>query len=325
VLRLRFLLLLLLLAAVALSACAAFHTAAATVDGRKIEEARFARQLDFVLADPRFGQQFPGAQGVAQRKVEARNLLTFLIHQQVVEEYAAEHGIDVSREEIGQQVAALITQLGGEQAYRAQIRRSGATTPDIEDLLRHQLLRQKVAEEVVAEQVSDERLMQTYQERLPEFTQVRVSHILVRDRAEAQDILQRATPRNFARLAREFSRDPSSAPQGGDLGLQRPADLVGPFGQATLDIPVGEIGGPVETEFGFHVIYVREREAQPFEEVRPQLLEEVRGEVFTDWLLGRLEETEIRVNPRYGYFDQASGQVVERTATSPEPAVQVTP
>jgi foldase protein PrsA len=316
---------LLLVVALALPACAAFQTAAATVDGRTIAEARFVRQLDFVLADPRFGQQFPGPQGVAQRKVEARNLLTFLIHQQVVEAYATEHGIDVSQEEIDQQVAALTSQLGGEQAYQAQIRTSGATRPDIEDLLRHQLLRQKVAEAVVAERVSDEQLMQTYQERLPEFTQVRVSHILVRDRAEAQDLVERATPRNFARLAQKFSRDPSSASQGGDLGVQRPADLVQPFGQATLDIPVGQIGGPVETEFGFHVVYVREREARPFEEVRPELLEEVRGQVFTDWLLGRLDEAEVRVNPRYGYFEQTTGQVVERTATSPEPAVQVEP
>jgi parvulin-like peptidyl-prolyl isomerase len=302
-----------------------FDVAAATVDERQIEEDTFVRQLDFVLADPRFAQQFPGAEGDEQRKIEARNLLTFLIHQQIVQDYADEHGISVSQEEVQQQLDLLITQLGGRQAFDAQIRQSGATTADVEELVRHQILRQKVADTVVAEEVGDEQLMQTYEERIAEFTQVRVSHILVDDEEKARDILKDATPGNFPELARKFSKDPGSAQQGGELGLQRPADLVEPFGQATLDIPVGEVGGPVETEFGFHVIWVQDRETQPFEDVRGQLLEEVRGQVFTEWLVERLEGSEIRVNPRYGYYDRASGQVIERTATTPEPPVQVVP
>jgi foldase protein PrsA len=316
---------LLLAAAVALPACGGtFDVAAATVNGRKIEDDQFLRQLEFVLADPRFAQQFPGAAGEEQRKVEARNLLTFLIHQQIVEDYAEDNGISVSQEEVQQQLDLLITELGGRPVFEAQLRRSEATTEDVEELVRHQILRQKVADAVVADRVGDDRLTQTYEDRVAEFTQVRVSHILVRDEAEARDILKDATPQNFAELARRFSTDPS-AREGGDLGLQRPADLVQPFGQATLEIGEGEIGGPVETEFGFHLIYVQDRETQPFEEVRPQLLEEVRGQVFTDWLVQRLEDSEIRVNPRYGYFDERSGQVIERTATTPEAPVQVVP
>jgi parvulin-like peptidyl-prolyl isomerase len=315
-----------LLTAAALSACTGvFDVAAAVVNGRKIEEERFVRQLDFVLADPAFAQQFPGPQGVEQRKVEARNLLTFLIHQQIVEAYAEDKGIDVSQDEIDAQFDGLVAQIGGQQAFQAQIRRSGATTADVEDLVRQQIIRQKVADAVVSEQVTDDQLMQAYEDRLAEFTQVRVSHILVRTEKEATDVKKKATPGNFAELARKFSKDPGSAPQGGDLGLQRPSDLVGPFGEATLKIPVGQIGGPVKTEFGYHLIYVEDRESTPFEEVRPQLVAELRGQVFTDWLLARLKDADVRVNPRYGYFDQASGQVIERTATTPEAPVQVAP
>lgn len=313
------------LAALLFSACSAFDTAAATVNGRKIEEDRFVRQLDFVLADPRFAEQFPGAQGVEQRKVQARNLLTFLIHQELVETYAEEHDIRATTDEVQGQIDGLIAQLGGRETYERQLRQSGATADDVEDLIRQQIVRTRVAEAVVDEQVTDERLQEIYEERQAEFTQVRVSHILVRSREQARKIADDATPKTFPKLARRFSEDPGSAPQGGDLGLQRPADLVQPFGQAALEIPVGQIGGPVRTEFGFHVIYVQDRQTRPFEDVQPELLEEVRGQVFTDWLLGRVEGAEIRVNPRYGYFDEASGQVLERTSTSPEPQVQVSP
>jgi parvulin-like peptidyl-prolyl isomerase len=310
-----------------LTACAAFDTAAATVNGRKIDEHRFTRQLDFVLADPRFAEQFPGAQGVEQRKTEARNLLTFLIHQELVASFAESHDppITVTDEEVQAQLDGLITELGGREVYERQLRESEATPADVAALVREQILRGKVADAVVQERVNDQQLQDVYEQRLDQYTEVRVSHILVSSRQQAERVLDQATPQNFAQLARRFSQDPGSASQGGDLGPQRPADLVQPFGQATLEIPEGEVGGPVETEFGFHVIYVQDRETRSFEDARAELLEEVRGQVFTTWLIQRVTAAEIRVNPRYGYFDEATGQVLERDSTSPEPPVQVAP
>jgi parvulin-like peptidyl-prolyl isomerase len=128
-------------------------------------------------------------------------------------------------------------------------------------------------------------------------------------------------------MASRFSADPNTAPAGGDLGVQRLSDLVEPFAQAVLDTPVGEVGGPVKTQFGYHLILVSRRDTLPFEEVQVQLVAESRPEVFNDWLLEQVDEAEIRVNPRYGYFDLDTGQVLPRTATtpSPPPSVQVVP
>jgi foldase protein PrsA len=153
-----------------------------------------------------------------------------------------------------------------------------------------------------------------------------VSHILLATRAEAERLARQATPRNFADLAREHSEDQGTANAGGDLGVQRLADLVDTFAQAVLDIPVGEVGGPVETQFGFHLILVHERASRSFEAVREELVAEARPSVFNEWLLEQVRGAEVRVNPRYGYFDGASGQVIPRTATTPSPPpVQVVP
>lgn len=305
-----------------------FNTAAATVDGRKIDEEQFTRELDFLLADPRLAQQLPqGEAGELQRKELARNYLTFLIHQQLVEAYADQRDIEVPGDEIDSFLDAQIGELGGQAAFDELLRQAGVTRQDVGRLLEQQLLRQAVAEDVVAEEVSEESLHQVYEERALEFSRVHVAHILVSTEKRAQRIRDQATPKNFADLARRFSEDPGSAENGGDLGTQRASDLVGPFAQAAVDIPVGDIGGPVQTEFGFHVIHVLERQAEPFEAAREQLLQEVRGDVFTGWLLARIGEAEIRVNPRYGFFDEASGQVLERTSStpSPQPSVQVVP
>lgn len=299
-------------------------TAAATVDGRKIDEDEFVRELDFLLADPRFAQQLPtGEEGETARKELARQYLTFLIHQQVVRTYADENGLDVNAAQVEALYRQQVAELGGIQEFTALVRGAGATERDVRALLEEQVLRQDVAEAVVAEELGDERLRQEYEERLLEFSQVHVAHILVESERAAEQLLKRATPQNFAGLARRFSLDEGSAAAGGDLGAQRAVDLVRPFAEAALEIRVGEVGGPVETDFGWHVIHVIDRESQPFEAARDTLLQELRGQVFTDWLLGRLEIAEIRVNPRYGYFDEASGSVLERTSTSPLPTPQV--
>ena len=318
-------LLLLIAAVILLTSCGGlFTTAAAVVNGRRIDEDRFVRELDFLLADPRFAQQLPsGEAGELQRKDLARQFLTFLIHQQFVEGFAETHRIEVDESAVDGLFRQQVTELGGRASFDRILRDAGASEGDVRHLLEQQVLRQQVADAVVAEQVSEESLRQTYQDRILEFTEVHVAHILVDTKREAERILHRATPKTFASLARRFSQDPASAPNGGDLGTQLASGLVTPFARATLRIPVGEIGGPVETEFGFHVIHVLDRTTQPFDEIRDRLVEDLRGQVFADWLVEQVRSAEIRVNPRYGYFDDRTGAVAPRTRSSPVPAPSV--
>lgn len=311
-------------ASVLLAACGVFRTGAAVVNDQVIDQDLFDRQLDFLLADPRFAQQeLPVDQQEQQRQEFMRQFLTFLIHQELVDAYAAVRDITVSEEEIDQELQGQIDALGGREAFDAQLAASGASIEDVESLLSEQVLRQKVAQAVVAEQLTNEDLFQTYEERRTEFTTADIAHILVPTRPEAERIARDATTQNFAELARRFSQDPGSAQRGGDIGVQRLADLTGPFADAVLEIGPDAIGGPVQTEFGWHVILVRDVQTQPFSAVRDQLLEEARADVFTDWLLEQVRAAEIRVNPRYGAFEETSGQVIARTESSPSPPPEV--
>ncbi len=119
----------------------------------------------------------------------------------------------------------------------------------------------------------------------------RASHILITAGAErteeearalAQTLLERLeNGEDFAELAAEYSDDPGSAGQGGDLGWIEPDVMMPEFEDALYDLQTGEIAGPVETEFGWHLIRLDEIEAprgQTFEEARAEILEEVREE-----------------------------------------------
>ena len=102
-------------------------------------------------------------------------------------------------------------------------------------------------------------------------------------RQQAEDIAARvAAGEDFAALARELSQDAGSAEEGGDLGWIEPGFMVQAFEdglyELTLENPVSE---PVQTGFGWHVIYLREirpAEGMTFTEARNILLEEYTAE-----------------------------------------------
>jgi peptidyl-prolyl cis-trans isomerase D len=79
---------------------------------------------------------------------------------------------------------------------------------------------------------------------------------------------------DFAQLAKENSKDPGSAQQGGDLGWAQRGMFVGPFEDALFAMSVGEIRGPVKSDFGYHVLKLDEVEAghvKTFEEAHAEV------------------------------------------------------
>lgn len=84
---------------------------------------------------------------------------------------------------------------------------------------------------------------------------------------------------DFAQLAKDNSKDPGSAAQGGDLGWAQRGMFVGPVEDALFSMKPGEIRGPVKSQFGYHVIRLDNVEAgkiRPYEEVRTELEAEYR-------------------------------------------------
>lgn len=84
---------------------------------------------------------------------------------------------------------------------------------------------------------------------------------------------------DFSQLAKENSKDPGSAQQGGDLGWAQRGTMVGPFEEALFAMQKDEIRGPIKTQFGYHVIRLDGIESggvRPYEEVRPELEAEYR-------------------------------------------------
>jgi peptidyl-prolyl cis-trans isomerase D len=100
-------------------------------------------------------------------------------------------------------------------------------------------------------------------------------------RKAADDIAAqaKANPAKFGELAKQRSQDPGSAAQGGDLGSNPRGTMVKAFDDAVFAMKPGEIVGPVQSEFGWHVIQligVTPEKTRPFDEVKAQIETELR-------------------------------------------------
>ena len=133
----------------------------------------------------------------------------------------------------------------------------------------------------------------TYNDRIGEYTtpeQVRASHILLKIegkdeaaiRAQAEDVLKKAKAgADFAALAKQYSQDEGSAPNGGDLDYFGRGRMVPEFDAVAFAMEPGQISDLVKTSFGFHIIKLVDKKVgttRSLEEVRAQLQDQLSVE-----------------------------------------------
>ena len=131
---------------------------------------------------------------------------------------------------------------------------------------------------VEKEGVAEADLKAAYESVKSQYTgkEYHVEHILVEKEADAKAITaQLKAGANFEELAKAKSKDPGSAPTGGDLGWVSEKSLVPEFSKAMVKLKKGQITDkPVKTQFGWHIIKmddVRDVKAPPMEEIKDQL------------------------------------------------------
>lgn len=129
-----------------------------------------------------------------------------------------------------------------------------------------------------------------------ELLHVNARHILVSTQEEAEDLIDAIEAgESFAALARAVSTDTGSGQQGGELGWAPASNFVGPFAEAVREAEIGQIVGPIETEFGWHIVQVRGREMR---EVNESQIESAKQRELDQWLEEHrdAEDADITVN-----------------------------
>lgn len=215
---------------------------------------------------------------------------------------------------------------------------SGQSVFDILDESYQQVLIEGVAAQtvlqkaLVADGTTDEALRQIYEAAGDTYSQPQacVSHILVfagqpdgtttpsdADYATALTQIQQVQSQlkgtdNFAALAIANSGDTGSKDKGGDLGCAPEGTYVAGFDDAVWSQPVGVVGPPVKSSYGYHLILVRSRGVLTFDEVKDQIAAQVAADpqALLDAELARMAKaTNVSVDGRYGQFDPTTGKI----------------
>lgn len=308
-------------------------TTAATVNGEGITVTELEARYEIIAANPEFAEQIAADEdGELTRAVQAR-LLTEMIESRIVDQGANELGVELDDEAVAQRRAELIEEVGGQDAFDDLVERSGLGEEEINRQIREITLRDRVQEALTGDvEVTDEEVEAFYSEHRGErYERLSARHVLTETEEEADEVIERIEAgEDFAEVAREVSIDTGSGAEGGDLGEFGRGQMVPEFEEAAFEAEVGELVGPVQSQFGFHVIEVTDRAVDELadveEEIRTNLAAEREATAAAEWLDEQVAAAEITVNPRFGEWDAERREVVTGDALTlpgepdPEPA-----
>jgi peptidyl-prolyl cis-trans isomerase C len=182
----------------------------------------------------------------------------------------------------------------------------------------NQLARRFMKQYLDTHQVTDAQLQAAYATRLKagNASVYKVRHILVADEALAEKLIaQLGKGADFGKLARQYSVDKNSAVNGGELGDGiSPDGLVPEFSKAMVALKKGEYTKqPVHTQYGWHVIQLEDVQQPSFEQMRPQLTDELQNKTVEDYM------NKLRGNAQVKIEDTTPAPAKTRAAASAKP------
>jgi peptidyl-prolyl cis-trans isomerase C len=258
----------------------------ARVNGESVTKAEFDRAVAAI--EGRAGGPVPAD----QRDQIFRSILDQIVTYKLLVQETQARKVDASEEEVNTRLQQIQGQFQSEEAFKQMLTERHTTLEQLRSDAKQDLAVQKMIDAEVAPkvEVKPEQMADFYAKNPDQFKQpdrVHASHILIgvpRDadaaakaqaHAKAEQVLADVKAgKDFAALAKEHSQDPGSAPNGGDLGFFQPGQMVGPFNDAAFSLAPGAVSELVETEFGYHIIKVTEKQAGrmiSLEEIKPRL------------------------------------------------------
>lgn len=231
-------------------------------------------------------------------KTGGQEALSVLIDGKLIDLAVKDEKIKVSDKEVEDELATFVESTGGEEAFKTALEQSGMSEKEFKENIIEYLSLRKLLEPRI--EITDEEIetyFEEYKEQLGEAEQVEASHILVDDEKTAKEVEQKLKDgEDFAKLAEEYSQDPSNASNGGELGYFGKGKMVPEFEEAVFAMKVDEISGPVETSHGFHIIHLtgkKEAKEATLEDSKEQIkdtLFEQKMESEYAVLMGELKE-----------------------------------
>jgi parvulin-like peptidyl-prolyl isomerase len=272
--------------------------AVAVVGENEISKAEF----DALLAQAKAGykaqqREFPKA-GTPEYNSLKNSAVQYLVQQAQLAQRAEELDVQVTDEQVDERLSEIKKQYfgGSERRYQNQLKEQGMTDARVRKDVRSQLIQEAIFKEVTdGVKVTDKDIEDYYKNNASQYGQPEsreVRHILVSSKKQADELYRRLRGgESFAKLAKQYSKDPGSKDQGGRLTVAR-GQTVPAFDRTAFTLKTGTVSQPVRTQYGYHLIEplsaVKPAKTTPLKDVRDsirqQLLQQKRNKTMTDWV-----------------------------------------
>jgi len=228
----------------------------------------------------------------AERDAVYRQVLDRLIGFHLLVQEAKARKVVAPPWEVDSQIEQIKKQFPSEDAFTQMLQSRGVTAEKLradtaQTIAVNVMLKAELEPKVAVTADAGKKFYDENKARFRQDDSVHASHILIRTpenadaaarakaKSQADDLLAQVTKGgDFAGLAKKYSQDPGSAPNGGDLGFFSKGQMVPAFEQAAFGLKPGQTSGVVETPFGYHIIRVSETKAG-----RDLTYEEVKGQI----------------------------------------------
>jgi peptidyl-prolyl cis-trans isomerase C len=178
--------------------------------------------------------------------------------------------------------------------------------------LKRRALRELYFEKIIKGSVSDADARKIYDDQVkmlkPE-EEVSARHILVESEDKIKEIKEKVKGGgDFVALAKEFSKDPGSKDNGGDLGYFGKGQMVPEFEQVVFTLKKGDVSDPVKTQFGWHLIKIEDRRTK-----QPPAFDIVKDRILQSLLLQKAQQsaTELRSKAKIEFVDEGIKKAID--------------
>lgn len=261
----------------------------------------------------------------------ARQILQQAVQEILLDQYAAKNNIVITDAQISTKEDEIKSKFAG-QPWADVLKARGLSEDDVHTALRDQLIIEQAVGKNIT--ITDAQVKAYFDKNHAQFDKsekVQARHILVPDLATANKVeaLLKAGG-DFAALAKQYSIDPGSKANGGDLGFFGRGQMVKSFDAAAFSLPIGKISAPVHSAFGYHIIQVEAKQpavvaslANTKDQITDQLRQQQMNPLVGPFLNNLMAQATITVNdPR---FDGVFPSPPAATMTSAAPAATTAP
>lgn len=247
--------------------------AVAEVDGEDISKDEYKDEISFYSAMLASQQQLKSS------------VVQMMIQDKLISKDLEKNNIKVDEKEANDNFLQYVQNYGGQEQFDKMLEDYNMNSDKFKETIKKDLMYKKHREWFDENnEVTDKEIKDYFEKNKDQLAQVDASHILVEDEKTAQEVKQKLDDgEDFAKLAKEYSKDSANAENGGQLGFFTKSSMVKEFSDAAFKLKVGDISEPVKTTYGYHIIKVNDKK-DTAEKLKDEITKNLNEQKYSEYL-----------------------------------------